>query len=445
MIVMDKNTEKVELLDLIRKKSAVVGIIGLGYVGLPLASHFYKKGFRTLGFDVDAKKIDQLLHGKSYIQHLSETQLREMIDKKRFEATIDFDRLKECDCLIICVPTPLKEKMQPDLSYLLETTKTILRKLRPGQLIVLESTSYPGTTEEILLPQLESAGMKVGRDFFLAFSPEREDPGNGKFNAGNIPKVVSGVTDDCKVVASALYSSITKVVPVSSTRVAEMTKLLENIFRGVNIALVNEMKVLSHKMGIDIFEVIDAAATKPFGFMPFYPGPGLGGHCIPIDPFYLSWKAKEYNFTTRFIQLAGEINIAMPDYVVKRTIEALNQRRKSLNGSRVLILGIAYKKDVDDDRESPGYKIMESLLKQGAEVSYNDPFIPKLKPTRKFNFQKESILIVPEVLQNTDAVIVVTDHRIYDFEQIVKHAPLIIDTRNATRGIIEGREKIILA
>ncbi|MCR4289968.1 MAG: nucleotide sugar dehydrogenase, partial [Candidatus Scalindua sp.] len=349
------------------------------------------------------------------------------------------------DCILICVPTPLTDKMEPDLSYLQNTTKTISENLRPGQIIILESTTYPGTTEEMLLHGLETEDMKVGQNYFLAFSPEREDPGNGKYNAANIPKVVGGVTTGCLEVASALYSSITQVVPVSSTRVAELTKILENTFRSVNIALVNELKILANKMGIDIFEVINAAATKPFGYTPFYPGPGLGGHCIPIDPFYLSWKAREYDFATRFIQLAGEINVSMPYYVIERTIEALNQHEKSLKGSKVLVLGVAYKKDIDDERESPGYKIMKLLLKKGAIVSYNDPWIPVLKETRKHNFQKKSTPITPEMLQGMDAVLIITDHSAYDYAEIVQHSKLIIDTRNATSKIDGADGKVHFA
>jgi len=343
------------------------------------------------------------------------------------------------------VPTPLTDKMEPDLSYLLDTTKTISGILRDGQLIVLESTTYPGTTEEMLLQGLEIGNMKVGQNYFLAFSPEREDPGNGKFNAANIPKVVGGVTAGCLEVASALYDSITQVVPVSSTGVAELTKILENTFRSVNIALVNELKVLANKMGIDIFEVINAAATKPFGYTPFYPGPGLGGHCIPIDPFYLSWKAREFDFATRFIQLAGEINVSMPYYVIERVIEALNQHEKSLNGSKILVLGVAYKKDIDDERESPGYSIMKLLLEKGAIVDYNDPWIPVLKQTRKYNFQKKSIPITPDLLKEMDAAIIITDHSAYDYAEIVKHSNLVIDTRNATSKIERVDGKIFSA
>lgn len=445
MTEKDAETNKIKLTNLINGKEAIVGIIGLGYVGLPLAIHFGQKGFRVIGFDIDTNKIDMLHLGKSYIKHINVDSINTLIKQKKLDVTNDFKRLSEADCILICVPTPLTEKMEPDLSYLLETTDSISRNLRAGQIIILESTTYPGTTEEMLLPKLESDGMKVGHDFFLAFSPEREDPGNKKFNAANIPKIVGGVTPACLEIALALYGKITQTVPVSSTKAAELTKLLENTFRSVNIALVNELKVLCNKMGIDIFEVINAAATKPFGYTPFYPGPGLGGHCIPIDPFYLSWKAREYDFATRFIQLAGEVNISMPYYVLERTIDALNKNKISLNGSRILMLGIAYKKDIDDERESPGYTIMKMLLEKGADVSYNDPWIPVLKPTRKHNFTMKSTTITPEVLQEADAVVIVTDHSDYDYEGIVCHSKLIIDTRNATKEVKEGREKIVIA
>jgi len=440
-----KSKALVDLLSKIEKREAVVGIIGLGYVGLPLAIRFAQKGFSVIGFDVDVRKIDMLLRGESYIKHIRIEQINEMIKMGSLEVTVDFNRLREADCILICVPTPLTDKMEPDLSYLMETTKSIAENLRIGQIIILESTTYPGTTDEMLMPEFESDSMKVGQDYFLAFSPEREDPGNSKYDASNIPKVVGGVTFACLEVASALYNCITQVVPVSSTRAAELTKILENTFRSVNIALVNELKVLANKMEIDIFEVINAAATKPFGYTPFYPGPGLGGHCIPIDPFYLSWKAREYDFATRFIQLAGEINVSMPYYVIERTIEALNQHEKSLKGSKLLVLGIAYKKDIDDERESPGYIIMKLLSEKGAIVSYNDPWIPILKKTRKYNFQKKSTPITQEVLQGMDAVIIITDHSAYDYAEIVRHSNLIIDTRNATSSIDVADGKIFFA
>ena len=436
---------KAKLSKMIRDKSAVVGIIGLGYVGLPLAIHFGKQGYKVMGFDLDTRKIDRLLHGESYIKHIPNKPIQDMIDRKQFDATIDFNRLVAADCILICVPTPLTDKREPELTYLMETTATISQHLRNGQLIVLESTTYPGTTEEMMLPRLQTGDLKVGRDFFLAFSPEREDPGNQKYNSSNIPKVVGGVTPICLEIATSLYNCITQTVPVSSTRAAELTKLLENTYRSVNIALVNEIKVLAHKMGIDLFEVINAAATKPFGYTPFYPGPGLGGHCIPIDPFYLAWKAKEFDFSARFIQLAGEINVSMPYYVIERTSDALNRRKKSVNGSRILVLGVAYKKDIDDERESPGYAIMKLLMEKGARVSYNDPWIPHLNPTRKYNFKMSSTKIEPQVLAAMDAVIIVTDHSAYDFTEIVKHASLVIDTRNATRGIEADRNEIVMA
>ncbi|MCP3953791.1 MAG: nucleotide sugar dehydrogenase [Desulfobacterales bacterium] len=433
------------LLEKIESKSATVGIIGLGYVGLPLAIHFCQAGFKVIGFDLDKKKIDMLLAGQSYIRHVPAEPIAGMITSGQCRVTLNFDQLAEVDCILICVPTPLTEKLEPDLSYLLSTTETVRQRLRQGQLVVLESTTYPGTTDEMLLPRLETKDLKAGRDFFLAFSPEREDPGNKKFGAGNTPKVVGGITAACLETASALYNCITQAVPVSSTRAAELTKLLENTYRSVNIALVNEIKVLAHKMGIDLFEVINAAATKPFGYKPFYPGPGLGGHCIPIDPFYLAWKAKEYDFTARFIHLAGEINVAMPYYVVEKTADALNQHRKSLNGSRILILGVAYKKDIDDDRESPGYAIMEMLINKGADVCYNDPWVPTLKPTRKYDFKLQSEELTPSFLEQLDAVIVVTDHSDYDIAQIVEHSKIIVDTRNATAGITTGKEKVVMA
>ena len=436
---------KAKLIRLIEGRTAQVGIIGLGYVGLPLAIHFCTNGFRVLGFDLDSMKIEKLLKGESYIKHVSTGPLLEMIGAGRFDATSDFGRLREADCILICVPTPLTDKMEPDLTYLLETTETIASNLRVGQLVVLESTTYPGTTEEMILPRLREGGMEAGTDFFLAYSPEREDPGNKTFSASNTPKVVGGTTPSCLEVAQVLYNCITRAVPVSSARAAELVKILENTFRSVNIALVNELKVLAHKMGIDIFEVIDAAATKPFGFSPFYPGPGLGGHCIPIDPFYLSWKAREYDFSTRFIHLAGEINVSMPSYVIEKTVEALNRDRKSMKGSRILVLGVAYKKDVDDERESPSYVIMKMLLEKGAQVSYNDPWIPQLRPTRKYDFQMRSTPLTPETLGGADAVIIITDHSAYDFDDIVRHARLVIDTRNATKGIAGAEGRIVIA
>jgi UDP-N-acetyl-D-glucosamine dehydrogenase len=440
-----QSSSESKLLQKLEQRTALIGIIGLGYVGLPIATHFTDSGFNVLGFDVDADKVEQLQQGRSYIKGISDESIKKMLDKNKFQVTLDKQKMKDVDCLLICVPTPLTEKMEPDLSYLIDTTEAISKNIRKGQLIVLESTSYPGTTEELILPKLEQRGLKVGKDFFLAFSPEREDPGNKVYDASNTPKVVGGATEACSEVATCLYGKITKAIPVSSCRVAEMTKLLENTFRGVNIALVNELKILCHKMGIDIFEVIEAAKTKPFGFKPFYPGPGLGGHCIPIDPFYLSWKAKEFGFSTKFIHLAGETNVSMPDYVVERTSEALNNHKEPLNGSNVLILGVGYKKDIDDDRESPSYQIMEKLREKGAVIHYNDPWVPKLRKTRKFDFDLSSIPLSEQNLKKMHAIIIVTDHSDYDFDEIVRHSSLVVDTRNATEGIINGREKIFLA
>jgi len=433
------------LLEKIHTRSAVVGIIGLGYVGLPLAIHFGRQGFRVIGFDIDRNKIDCLGRGSSYIKHIPIAPMQDLIAGGRLLPTCEEERLADADCLVICVPTPLTEELEPDLTYLLSTTEMIARIIRPGQLVVLESTTYPGTTEEMLQPRLEAGGLQVGEDIYLAFSPEREDPGNKKFDAGNIPKVVGGVTSDCLEVAKNLYECITSTVPVSSTRAAELTKLLENTYRSVNIALVNEMKILAHRMGIDLFEVINAAATKPFGFSPFFPGPGLGGHCIPIDPFYLSWKARDFGVETRFIHLAGEVNRAMPDYVISRTIEALAARGKQLRACRVLLLGIAYKKDIDDDRESPAYVIMQKFLELGATVSYNDPLIPRLHQTREFDFNQESVELTPTTLSEADAVVIVTDHSCYDYPLIVEQAQLVVDSRNATAEVREGRDNVVLA
>jgi len=434
-----------ELISRIDKRTAVIGIIGMGYVGLPLAVHFGKKGFPVIGFDRDRGKIDSFRRGESYIRHVSIDHLCDMHRVGHFDMTDDMTRLAAVDCIVICVPTPLTDKKEPDLTYIINTTDIITQYMKRGQLVVLESTTYPGTTEELILPRLEESGFIAGDDIFLAYSPEREDPGNTDFNAANTPKVVGGVTAACLDAATRLYGALTATVPVSSTRAAELTKILENTYRSVNIALVNELKVLAHRMDIDIFEVINAAASKPFGFTPFYPGPGLGGHCIPIDPFYLSWKAREFDFTTRFIQLAGEVNVSMPSYVITRTQDALNTSQKSLKGSRILILGMAYKKDVDDERESPGYTIMKMLIDGGAEVLYNDPWIPRLKPTRKFNFRMDSIELTPESLACMDAVIIVTDHTAYDYDMIVRNTQCVIDTRNATRNVTADRHKIVSA
>ena len=432
-----------------------VAIIGCGYVGLPLALRFAEAGHKVTGFDTDPKKIHMLNAGKSYIEHIQQNKIQQYVNSRHFHATSDFSKLSEADAIIICVPTPLDEYRQPDLSYVENTAKSIQPHLQKGQLVVLESTTYPGTTEELVLPVLEKSGLRcpiasgpdsenVQVDFFLAFSPEREDPGNKQFGLAQIPKVVGGVNPPSGRAAQALYAQVVaRVVPVSSTKVAEMAKLLENIFRCVNIALVNELKLLCQRMGVDVWEVIDAAASKPFGFMPFYPGPGLGGHCIPVDPFYLSWKAREYDFSTRFIELAGEVNTAMPYHVVDSIAEALNHHKKSLKGAKLLILGVAYKKDVDDLRESPTLKIMEILQERGAEFEYNDPYFPQLHKMRRYDYSHmKSVPLNAQTLSKYDAVIIATDHSSYDYAAIVDAAKLVIDTRNATRRVIRHREKI---
>ena len=433
------------LLSRIDDKTASVGIIGLGYVGLPLARTFVDGGFSVLGFDVDPAKVDRLRRGESYIGHITAEVIRRMVG--RFEATDRFERLDEPDAVIICVPTPLTETREPDLSYIVNSAKAIAARLRPGQLVVLESTTYPGTTRDVVLPLLEAAGLRAGVDFFLAFSPEREDPGNPNFSAHTIPKVVGGLEPRSLELAAALYGKVmVEVVAVSTTEVAEACKILENTYRAVNIALVNELKVLYDRMGIDVWEVIAAAKTKPFGFQAFYPGPGLGGHCIPIDPFYLSWVARKHGVTTRFIELAGEINTAMPAYVVSKVADALNERGKPVKGSKVAILGMAYKKDVDDPRESPGFELMDLLLHKGAELSYNDPHIPELPAMRHYpHLRMTSRPLTPEYLRSLDCVLIATDHSAYDWPWIVEHAHLVVDTRNATRGMAAHRDRIVRA
>jgi UDP-N-acetyl-D-glucosamine dehydrogenase len=434
-----------------------VAIIGCGYVGLPLALRFAEAGHKVTGFDTDPEKVRMLNAGRSYIEHIPQTKIQQFVNSRHFNAVTDFSRLTEMDVIIICVPTPLNEYRAPDLSYVENTANSIQPHLVRGQLVVLESTTYPGTTEELVLPILEKGGLRcpiaagpenenIPVDFFLAFSPEREDPGNKQYGLAQIPKVVGGVNPPSGRAAIALYGQVVaRVIPVSSTRTAEMAKLLENIFRCVNIALVNELKLLCLRMGVDVWEVIDAAATKPFGFMPFYPGPGLGGHCIPVDPFYLSWKAREYDFSTRFIELAGEINTSMPYHVVDSVAEALNIHKKSLNGSRILVLGVAYKKDVDDLRESPTLKIMEILKKRGASFDYNDPYFPQLHKMRHYDYSEmKSVPLNAETLGKYDAVLIATDHSAYDYGAIVDAAKLVVDTRNATRRVIRHRAKIVL-
>ena len=433
-----------------------VGVIGCGYVGLPLGLRFAEAGHRVVGFDTDPGKVSKLNDGQSYIGHIPSAKIQQHVRSKLFSASSDFARLAEMDAAVICVPTPLDQRREPDLSYVEQTARSIQPHLQRGQLIVLESTTYPGTTEELVLPILEQSGLRcpiahgpdaehIATDFFLAFSPEREDPGNKQYGLAQIPKIVGGINPPSGRAAAGLYAQIvSKVVPVSSTRAAEMVKLLENIFRCVNIALVNELKQLSLRMDLDIWEVIDSAATKPFGFMPFYPGPGLGGHCIPVDPYYLSWKAREYDFATRFIELAGEINTAMPYHVVDALVRALNEREKSLKGSKVLLLGMAYKKDVDDLRESPSLKLLELLTASGAQLDYNDPYFPALHKMRHYDFSHmRSVDLTPQQIAKYDCVLIATDHSSYNVEEIVKNARLVVDTRNATRHVKQHREKIV--
>lgn len=436
----------VKLLAQIQSQTARIGVIGLGYVGLPLVRAFSDQGFRVLGFDTDPAKISKLNDRLSYIGHISNDVIARMRDKG-FEPTGDFARLGEADVVIICVPTPLTEARDPDLGYVVKSTRAILERLRVGQLVVLESTTYPGTTRGVVLPILEESGLVAGRDFFLAFSPEREDPGNPEFSAPQIPKVVGGLDPASSELTSALYELVTvQVVRVSSPEVAEASKILENTYRAVNIALVNELKMLYDRMGVNIWEVIHAAKTKPFGFQAFYPGPGLGGHCIPIDPFYLTWVARKHGMSTRFIELAGEINTAMPGYVVSKTADALNDRGKAVKGCKMTLLGMAYKRDVDDPRESPGFELMELLLKKGALVEYNDPHIPTLPPMRKYpHLRMDSQALTADYLHSRDCLIIVTDHSVYDWAMIVKHATLIIDTRYATKDVVGGNAEIVLA
>ena len=425
-------------------KTAVVGVIGLGYVGLPLVKAFVEAGFRTLGFDVEARKVASLRAGKSYIKHLPGEWISGCIAAGRFEPTDDLARLSEPDALIICVPTPLTDSRDPDLSYIRSTAHQIASTLRTGQLVVLESTTYPGTTRDVVLPILAGSGLKLGEDFFLAYSPEREDPGNPDYSASSIPKVVGGLDPDSLHLAESLYRhAVVDTVPVSSCEVAEACKILENTYRSVNIAMVNELKILFDRIGIDIWEVINAAKTKPFGFQAFYPGPGLGGHCIPIDPFYLSWVARKHDLSTRFIELAGEINTSMPDYVISRLSEALNDVGKPIRGSKIAVLGAAYKKDVDDPRESPSFKLMKLLLQRGADLSYNDPHIPSLPKMRHYDLPAmQSQELTPAYLESLDCVLIATDHTVYDYDMIVKHASLVVDTRNATANVTQGRDKI---
>lgn len=442
--MIQNNPLAVELSQKIETKTATVGVIGLGYVGLPLIYAFIAAGFKCLGFDVDQSKIDSLLQGKSYIKHIDDAWIQGWRDREMFDATTDSSRLAEADVILICVPTPLSDSRDPDLSYVEASAEMIAKNLRKGQLVVLESTTYPGTTKEVMTPILESSGMVAGKDFFVAYSPEREDPGNPDFSAQKIPKVVGGLDETSLEVANKLYSSaVVQTVPVSSCEVAEACKILENTYRSVNIALVNELKVLFQELDIDVWEVIDAAKTKPFGFQAFYPGPGLGGHCIPIDPFYLSWVARKHELSTRFIELAGEINTDMPRYVIGQVAAALNEHTKPIKGSKICVLGAAYKKDVDDPRESPSFKLLELLVERGADVSYNDPHIPHLPKMRSFDVpDMTSQELTLEFLGSLDCVLISTDHSAYDLDFVLEHAPLVVDTRNATQHATTNRDRI---
>ncbi len=428
----------------IENRNFKVGVIGLGYVGLPLIDAFTSQGFFCLGFDVDAQKIDSLNEAKSYIKHIPSSKIQNWITQHLFEASCDMSRLSEPDALLICVPTPLNDARDPDLKYVVATCEQIAENLRPGQLVVLESTTYPTTTREIVVPILEKSGLQAGIDFFVAYSPEREDPGNPNFSASGIPKVVGAINERSLALAQALYNqAVAGTVPVSSCEVAEASKVLENIYRAVNIALVNELKVLFDSMNIDVWEVIDAAKTKPFGFQAFYPGPGLGGHCIPIDPFYLSWLARKQGLNARFIELAGEVNRSMPSYVVSRTSEFLNEFEKPIRGSKICLLGVAYKKDVDDPRESPSFELMELLLGRGAILTYSDPHVPSLPKMRHHDLPAmESQELTPDFLSRQDAVLIATDHSDFDYEKIIQHSALVIDTRNAVASFTLGQKNI---
>ncbi len=431
---------KESLIKKLQSKKAVIGVVGLGYVGLPLILRYSEIGCKVLGIDIDATKVSKLNAGESYIEHIASDKIQGAVSNG-FEATTDFSRAEQVDVLILCVPTPLNKYREPDLSFVINTTDALVPYLRKGQVLSLESTTYPGTTDEELLPRVQSTGLTVGEDFFLIYSPEREDPGNPDFTTHTIPKVCGGCTPECLEVGVALYeTAVDQVVPVSSTKAAEMTKLLENIHRAVNIGLVNEMKIVADKMGIDIHEVIKAAATKPFGFTAYYPGPGLGGHCIPIDPFYLTWKAREYGLNTRFIELAGEVNTSMPLWVIGKVADGLNKTSKALNGSKVLVLGIAYKPNVDDMRESPSVELMELLEGKGAEVAYSDPHVPVFPELREHSFKLESIELTPESIASFDCVLIATNHAAFDYDEIQQCAKLVVDTR----GVYQNKHNNVI-
>ncbi len=431
---------RIQLLEKINDKKIKVGVVGLGYVGLPLAVEKANAGYETIGFDVQETKVDMVNRGENYIGDVVDAQLKRLVEEGKLRATTDFSFIKDVDTVCICVPTPLDLYKQPDLSYVVNSTKAVAEYLHRGMMVILESTTYPGTTEEILKPILETSGLKCGEDFFLAFSPERVDPGNKQYNTKNTPKVVGGCTEACTEIAAALYENVLEgeIHRVSSPAVAEMEKILENTFRNINIGLANEMAILCNRMGIDVWEVIDAAKTKPYGFMPFYPGPGLGGHCIPLDPFYLEWKAKEYDYHTKLIETSGIINDSMPEFVLENIMKILNLHKKALNGSKVLIMGLAYKNDIDDYRESPSFKVIELLEKNGAEVIVNDPHCPEAK----YKDRKYYSVDWKEVIDESDIVVITTNHSCYDYEEIVKRGKLVYDTRNATKDVINGRDKI---
>ncbi|MHC4737499.1 MAG: nucleotide sugar dehydrogenase [Planctomycetota bacterium] len=430
----------------IKDNKFTLGVLGLGYVGLPLVREFASSGLKVVGFDIDEKKVRALNSGRSIIKHIPHSHVKKLVKTGLFKATTNMARLKTIDAILVCVPTPLTQNREPDMQFIINSSKTISKYLRAGQLIVFESTTYPGTTRELVAPILQSSGLKAGKDFYLAYSPEREDPGNKDYTTKTIPKVVGGLTDKCRDMACKLYSTaIDTIVPVSSLEAAEAAKILENVYRCINIAMVNELKMVFDRMDVDIWEVIRAASTKPFGFKAFYPGPGLGGHCIPIDPFYLTWKARQYGMPTRFIELAGEINTNMPHYVITKIMEALNERRKSLKGSKVLVLGLAYKKDIDDLRESPSVELIELLRKKGANVNYNDPYIPKTHKQREHDLRMTSKKLSTKMLASYDVVLISTDHSDYDYDWIVQNSKLVVDTRNATIAVRKGRQKIVKA
>ncbi|SFM05129.1 nucleotide sugar dehydrogenase [Pelosinus propionicus] len=432
--------QSMEYKELLKKKlmnkDAAVGVIGLGYVGLPLAVEKAKVGFQVIGFDRNVSRVAQVNHGENYIKDVKNDELKELVAKKKIIATADFSKIAEVDVIVICVPTPLTITRDPDISYIVNVTKEIAKYIKPGKLVTLESTTYPGTTSEVILPKLEATGLKVGQDFFLAFSPERVDPGNLRYTTKNTSKVVGGITPACLSIAQNFYEqTILNIVPVSSTAVAEMTKVFENTYRAVNIALVNEMMLLCDRMGIDIWEVVDAAGTKPFGIQTFYPGPGVGGHCIPIDPFYLTWKAREYDFHTRFIELAGEVNIQASYHVIHKVNRVLSSHKKSFSGANILVLGVAYKNDIDDCRESPALKIIDLMLKENAQVTYHDAFVPEIKSHAPYTYNMKSIDLTDEAIANADCIVITTKHSEIDYEHIVEHAQAVVDTRNACKNI----------